>query len=157
MLGFRGQSLNLQRFAVFFGVWLVLAGAQGIGFGLAAAVAATWARHRLAMPGERPLHFLKLAMLIPGFLYRSFIGGIDVARRAFDPAMPLNPGWIAYPSRLPRGAGRVILGGELSLMPGTLVAGEDKDCLLVHSLDTALPIAHQVADEEARLRGAVDD
>lgn len=153
----RPHSVQIERFALFFGVWLILAGGEGIGFGLGAAAAATWTRHRLALPDERPLHLLRLTVLIPGFLYRSIIGGIDVARRAFHPAMPLNPGWISFPSRLPPGAARVMLGGELSLMPGTLVAGEDKDCLLVHCLDTEMPIAKQVADEETRLRGAVDD
>jgi multicomponent Na+:H+ antiporter subunit E len=153
----RLQSVQIERFVLFFGVWLILAGGQGVGFGLAAAAAATWVRHKLALPGERPLRLLKLTVLIPGFLYRSIVGGIDVARRAFDPALPLNPGWITYPSHLPRGAARVMLAGELNLMPGTLVGGEDGDCLFVHCLDTDLPIARQLADEEARFRGAIDE
>jgi multicomponent Na+:H+ antiporter subunit E len=147
--------LLAKRFALFLGLWLVLAGAEGIVFGAAAAAAAVWASRALAPPGERPLRLFRLVLLAPGFLRRSLAGGIDVARRAFDPAMPMKPGWIAYPSRLPRGAARVVLGGEISLLPGTLVAGEEGDCLLVHCLDTDLPVARQLAEEEARLGGAV--
>ena len=62
-------------------------------------------------------------------------GGIDVAKRAFSPRLPLNPGWVEIPSDLPDGA-RVALGAELSLMPGTLSAGSAEGKLLVHLLDT---------------------
>jgi hypothetical protein len=46
--------------------------------------------------------------LAPGFLRSSLLGGIDVARRALHPRMPLDAGWIAYRTKLPRGLPRVI-------------------------------------------------
>jgi multicomponent Na+:H+ antiporter subunit E len=60
---------------------------------------------------------------------------MDVARRAFAREPRLRPGWVALPVDLPAGA-RAALGGELSLMPGTLAAGSDEHRLLVHLLDT---------------------
>jgi multicomponent Na+:H+ antiporter subunit E len=102
------------------------------------------------------MQLLGLLALLPGFFGRALAGGVDVARRAFHPRMPLQPGWITYRARLPAGAPRVLLGADISLLPGTLVAGERDDQLLVHCLDTRLPVARQVAEEEARLEGAVE-
>ncbi|MFN3945097.1 MAG: Na+/H+ antiporter subunit E [Allosphingosinicella sp.] len=147
-----------KRFAIFFGLWLVLTGAApgGLPFGLAAAAAGVWVSVRLAPPAERPLRLLRLLMLAPGFFRRALAGGADVAWRAFHPKLPLRPGWIRYRPRLPAGAPRVVLGGEISLLPGTLVAGEEGDRLLVHCLDAGLPVAAQIAEEEERLGKAVE-
>jgi multicomponent Na+:H+ antiporter subunit E len=73
-----------------------------------------------------------------------------VARRAFDPHLPLRPGWLIRDVALSAG-GRVALGAELSLMPGTLVAGSDGRALLVHVLDTGDDHEQALATEEARL------
>jgi multicomponent Na+:H+ antiporter subunit E len=148
---------HAKRFFLFLAVWLVLSGAEGIVFGIAAAIGAAWMASWLAPPEERPLRLHKLLLLAPGFLRRSLVGGIDVAQRAFHPRLPLKPGWIAYPARLPRGTARVVLGGEISLMPGTLVAGVSKDRLLVHCLDTGMPLTRQLTEEEDRLAGAIED
>lgn len=132
--------------------WLILTGADpaGLAFGAAVAVVAILAgrvlgaRHRTVSP-------LALVPLLPRFLWRSLLGGIDVAWRALHPRMPLRPGWVAVPTRLPAGALRVTIGGEFSLMPGTLVAGSRGDELVVHLLDTSSPVEGDVSAEEGRL------
>jgi hypothetical protein len=92
--------------------------------GLAASVSL-----RLVPPRRRTVQPLKIVKLMPGFLWASFLGGLDVIWRAFHPRMPLNPGWIVHRSRLPSSAARVALGSDLSLMPGTLAAGGRGDHL----------------------------
>lgn len=153
----RTGLLMAKRFAIFFGLWLVLTDADegAAPIGLATAAGALWISTRLAPTRERPLRLLQLAAMAPGFFWRSLRGGADVAWRAFHPKLPLAPGWIAYPARLPSGTPRVMLGGEVSLLPGTLVAGEESGRLLVHCLDTGLPIVRQIEEEEARLARAV--
>jgi multicomponent Na+:H+ antiporter subunit E len=148
--------LDLKRFALFLAAWSVLtAGDLGaLVPGVLAAAGATWLAHRLARHGDTQLRVLPLVMLLPGFLWRSLLGGIDVARRAFDPRMPLKPGWVRYPTQLPPGAARVALGSELSLMPGTLAAGSDGDALLVHCLDVDEDIGRMIGKEERRLAAA---
>jgi multicomponent Na+:H+ antiporter subunit E len=132
-------------------VWLVLAGAGGQALVAGALVlpVAIWLSLVLQPPG-RPLRLLRLAAVVPGFLWRSFVGGVDVAWRAFHPRLPLDPGWVRLPVMLPDG-GKVALGGELSLMPGTLVAGSEGDLLLVHLLDRRRPIEGAIRIEEARI------
>jgi hypothetical protein len=76
----------------------------------------------------------------------------DVARRALDPRLPLQPGLIAYPVRLARGAARNTFCTLSSLLPGTLpVATDERDALVVHCLDTGEPIERQLGVEEALL------
>jgi multicomponent Na+:H+ antiporter subunit E len=155
----RTENLRIaKRFAIFAGLWLVLTGGapDGLAFGLAAAAASVWVSVRLAPPVERPLRLFRLVALAPGFFLRALRGGVDVAWRAFHPKLPLNPGWIAYRSKLPAGAPRVLLGGEVSLLPGTLTAGEQDGRLLIHCLDTNLPVARQIGEEEERLERAVE-
>ncbi|MFN7177310.1 MAG: Na+/H+ antiporter subunit E [Thermaurantiacus sp.] len=148
--------IDLKRFLLFLGVWLILTSGdlEALAPGTMTAAGATFLAHRLVRRGDMQLRVLPLFALLPGFLWRSFLGGIDVARRAFDPRMPLNPGWVRYQTRLPPGASRVALGSELSLMPGTLAAGSDGDELLVHCLDTTADVDRMIAEEERRLTAA---
>jgi multicomponent Na+:H+ antiporter subunit E len=154
----RTENLRIaKRFAIFAGLWLVLTGGalDGLAFGLAAAAASAWVSMRLAPPAERPLRLLGLLALAPGFFLRALRGGVDVAWRALHPKLPLRPGWITYRSTLPPGA-RAVLGGEVSLMPGTLTAGEQGGRLLVHCLDVELPVDRQIGEEEERLARAIE-
>lgn len=72
---------------------------------------------------------------IPFFLWRSLYGGTDVARRAFDPRLPISPGLFEYEWRLPPGLSRVIMANTVSLLPGTLSADLGEKYLIVHVLD----------------------
>ena len=132
-------------------LWLVIAGHEALFIGALAAGLATHVSLRL-LPAQgravRPLRILKLA---PGFFWASFLGGLDVIRRAFHPLMPLNPGWIVYRSRLPTSAARVALGSDLSLMPGTLAAGGREQSLYIHCLDVEQTANRQIAREEHRV------
>jgi multicomponent Na+:H+ antiporter subunit E len=120
-------------------IWAALSAPdpEGLALGLVAVPAAVALSLRL-LPARHPLILWRLALHLPRFVAGSVTGGVDVARRAFAWKMPLDPGWIDAPAEpaggLPGGA-RVALGGELSLMPGTLAAGCDGDRLLVHVLD----------------------
>lgn len=137
--------------------WLAIAGADPAGFLVGALAVAGAAALGLRLdPGRtRAPRPGMLAALAPRFLWRSLLGGIDVAGRALSPRMPLKPGWSVLPTRLPAGAPRVALAGAFSLMPGTLVAGSRGDRLLVHCLDTDAPVAAEVRAEEVRLMAAL--
>lgn len=137
----------------FFCLWLVLAGAalDDIPAATIAVAAATWTSLRLLEPGtsrRSPLAIFQLALL---FLYHSVVAGADVARRALDPRLPLRPGFIAYPTRLPRGQRRNVFATLTSLLPGTVPAGEEDAQLLYHCLDVEQPVVAALAAEEAAL------
>jgi multicomponent Na+:H+ antiporter subunit E len=144
------QGLIAAKRAVFFaGIWLVLTGADPGGLVIGAvAVAAAAGLSLVLMPPRAGVALWPLAIMIPEFLWRSLLGGVDVARRVFNPRLPLSPGWKIMRTRLPDG-GKAALGGEFSLMPGTLVAGSKGDRLLIHMLDTRQDITGDIAREEA--------
>ena len=135
----------------FFGFWLVLTGADAgdLAAGLVAAVAATWASLRLMPAQPWHLHPIKLAGYVLHFLRQSITAGIDVAWRALDPQLRLQPGFVVYPAQLPPGTTREAFCAIMSLMPGTLPCGTTKDnALTIHCLDVTQPVAEQLAAEE---------
>ena len=92
------------------------------------------------------------------FLAQSVTAGIDVARRALDPRLPVNPGYVHHPLLLPRGPARNTFTTLTSLLPGTVPIGPDtQDRLVVHCLDVAQPVAAQLAAEEALLMRIIDE
>ena len=115
--------------------WLVTEGTGGWAFGVPVVLLAVGASHWLQP--ERRLWLRPLAMLrFAGFfLWQSLRAGVDVALRAFHPAMPLAPALLEYRLRLPEGPARVFLADTMSLLPGTLSTELHDDCLCLHVLD----------------------
>jgi multicomponent Na+:H+ antiporter subunit E len=143
----------LLRAGGFLALWLMLAGAAlaDLPAAAVAVIAATWVSLRLAPPAGPGISLPDLAMLLLRFPGQSLMAGIDVARRAFDPRLPLNVGTIAYASRLPEGPARDAFTAYASLMPGTVPASADTgEDILIHCLDVSQPVAAQIAQEEAR-------
>lgn len=141
----------LKRTLLFAAIWVILTGGtvDALAFGLPTIAASVWLSLRL-LPQVGTLRLMRALAMLPGFLSGSLSGGVDVARRAFSLRPALRPGWVAYPTRL-AGGGRVALGGELSLMPGTLAAGCSEGRLLVHVLDRGAGFEHGIAREERRI------
>lgn len=83
-----------------------------------------------------PVVWRELLLFTPFFLWRALQGGLEVAGRAFHPAMPIAPAFIDYPLRLPPGLPQVILTTIVSLLPGTLSATLDGQILKIHVLDS---------------------
>jgi multicomponent Na+:H+ antiporter subunit E len=131
----------------------VLAGAalDDIPAATVAVAAATWTSLRLLEPGTSRRSFGAIARLALLFLYHSIVAGADVARRALDPRLPLRPGFVSYPTRLPRGPRRNVFATLTSLLPGTVPAGEENAQLIYHCLDVDLPVVAELAEEEAAL------
>ncbi|WP_186297588.1 Na+/H+ antiporter subunit E [Sedimenticola selenatireducens] len=81
------------------------------------------------------IRYFKLVMLIPFFLKQSILGGVDVARRALQPSMPIDPILVECPLRLPPGSPQVFMTNMVSLLPGTLSATLENNRLKMHVLD----------------------
>lgn len=150
--------IALKRFLFLFVIWLALTGGGdpgGLIVGVVVAAAGAWLSLRLLPPGPQGLSLISLARMFPGFIWRSVLGGVDVAWRALHPRMPLKPGWVVLPTSLPEGVARVALGGEFSLLPGTLVAGSRDDDLLIHCLDTDQEIESAIRREEEDIAASI--
>jgi multicomponent Na+:H+ antiporter subunit E len=144
----------VSRTAVFLGFWVLLSGVKltDLPVGAIAAVLATWASLRLIPPGVWRLQPLALAGLALRFVRQAIVAGVDVAWRAFDPRLPLRPGFVSYRVRCPDGPARSTFCTLTSLLPGTVPCGTQADgTLLVHCLDVRQPVVAQLEEEDARL------
>jgi multicomponent Na+:H+ antiporter subunit E len=149
----------LARALALLAVWLLLTGAApaDLPAGALAAVTGAWASVRL-LPGA-PARRVRIApwLAIAGRLaLQSLVAGADVARRALAPRLPLRPGFVSHPLRLPPGPARDAFCALTSLLPGTVPCGRDeRGALLVHCLDVEQPVAAQLAADEARFARAL--
>jgi multicomponent Na+:H+ antiporter subunit E len=142
-----------SRAAWFLCLWLVLAGLdlEDIPAAAIAVAVATWTSLCLLEPGNSRRSLRAISQLALLFLYHSVVAGADVARRALDPRLPLRPGFVAYPTSLPRGVRRNVFATLTSLLPGTVPAGEENGQILYHCLDVEQPVVAELAAEEAAL------
>jgi multicomponent Na+:H+ antiporter subunit E len=150
--------MKIVRLGGFLVFWVIIAGTEPVDllFGAPAALIVTWASLQLLPPGTRRLRVVALARLVPRFLYQSIGAGVDVAWRALDPRLSLQPGFVTYRPRLPPGAALSAFCTVTSLLPGTLPSGTDESGrLMIHCLDKDQPIADQLATEEALLMEAL--
>ena len=148
----RTLGSTISRAAGFFAFWLVLNGADAgdLAAGLVAAVLATWASLRLMPAQQWSLRPVKLAGFVLHFLRQSIAAGIDVAWRALDPQLRLQPGFVVYQAQLPPGTTRDAFCAIMSLLPGTLPCGPaEGNGLTIHCLDVTQPVVEQLAAEEA--------
>ena len=78
-----------------------------------------------------------LLSLIPHFLWKSVVAGVDVARRALDPRrLPLRPGFVACRVGFVLGPARNAFAAMTSRLPGRVPCAEEEDGALVyHCLD----------------------
>jgi multicomponent Na+:H+ antiporter subunit E len=145
-------SPAVTRAIGFLGVWVILSGYALVDLvpGVIAALAATWVSLRLLPSGPNRLEPLALSKVALRFLRESVLAGADVARRALDPKLPLDPGFIPYSTGLPSGTARNAFTALMSLLPGTVPVGSDQSGgLVIHCLDIRQPVAAQLAAEEA--------
>ncbi|MGL4542814.1 MAG: Na+/H+ antiporter subunit E [Polymorphobacter sp.] len=148
----------LGRAAGFGLLWLLLMPSAKFGdlvFGLGVTIVATLASLRLLAPAAGCIHFGSLLLLAPHFVKQSVLAGFDVARRAFDPRLPLQPGYVACPLNFPPGMARNTFATITSLMPGTVPCEEVDGVLVFHCLDTNQPVVEQLWAEEKLLARAL--
>jgi multicomponent Na+:H+ antiporter subunit E len=148
------------RAALFLAFWLMIAGYDlaDVPVGLLAAALATWASFRLLPLRTVRLRLPYLLAFLLHFSRQSVMSGIEVARIAFDPRLPLQPGFVVYHCRLRSAGQRGAFCALSSLLPGTLPAGTNDDGdLLIHCLDVSQPVAASLAAEETLFTQVIGD
>jgi multicomponent Na+:H+ antiporter subunit E len=146
----RGRVWRLSGFLAF---WLVLSGADlaDLPIGIVAGAVATWASLRLLPPSAARVSLLALGGLALRFFCQSVVAGVDVARRALHPRLPLRPGFVAYAVHFPPGTARNAFAALTSLLPGTVPAAQERGELVYHCLDVDQPVVSQLTVEEAAM------
>jgi multicomponent Na+:H+ antiporter subunit E len=153
-----GLAAAFARGTGFLVLWLVLAGFKpgDLPAAVVAVAGATWTSLRLLPPAASRPSPPGIARLALRFPRQSLMAGIDVARRAFDPRLPLRPGFVTVSPRLSPGIRRDAFCAFASMQPGTLPVGtNDDETLLVHCLDIGQPVAEQMAADERHFAQAL--
>ena len=141
----------LARGVLFFGLWLALLPSLkpvDLAIGAFATAAASWVSLLLLPPIAGGLRFGVLLSLVPHFIWESVRAGIDVARRALAPGLPLQPGFVNCPLGFAPGFARNTFATITSLLPGSLPVGDSESALVYHCLDTTQPVVEQLCEEE---------
>jgi multicomponent Na+:H+ antiporter subunit E len=151
--GNRGRFIAaITRGVGFLVLWLALDGFDigDLPAAVVAVVCATLASLRLLPPSAGHLSPSGVAALVLRFPFQAIAAGVDVARRALDPRLPLRPGFVTFAPRLSPGLARDEFCALASLIPGTLPADTNDDgTVLVHCLDVDQPATEQLRMEEA--------
>jgi multicomponent Na+:H+ antiporter subunit E len=138
----RFERLRFMKHLAFsFMLWLVVTGGDadslvvGIPTVLFAALTMSW----LERPESTRWKFAQIIPFALFFLRSSLMGGIDVARRALLPALPIDPGFVQFAMRIEPCPAQVFFINAVSLLPGTLSAGLQGNQLCVHVIDKSQP------------------
>jgi multicomponent Na+:H+ antiporter subunit E len=121
-------------------LWGVLAGGEpgSWAIGLPVSLICGLLIARVLPAGDVRIDARGVLAFVPFFLRRSLAGGVDVARRALAPTLDVAPYMVQYRLGLPAdGPARIVFLNVLSLLPGTLAAGVERDTVQVHVLGGA--------------------
>ncbi|MCH8540029.1 MAG: Na+/H+ antiporter subunit E [Opitutales bacterium] len=151
-LPFRRALVGLGvRWVLFLGLWWVLSGGVWrepgviLGASFAGAAFSVW----LCPPGAWRFQFRKVPGFVLWFLGASFLGGLDVARRAFSPSLPLESVIQEFSHSMTEKES-YFFAWVVSLLPGTVCLEMKKDFMRIHSLDTE--ISDRMQALEARIK-----
>lgn len=149
MTGARAYAIRVVLLLVLWWALTEASGGWSIGVPLAAlaAAASLW----LTPPARHVLHLRRAPAFAAYFLLQSLRAGWDVARRTLHPRLPLRPGMLRLPARLPDGAPTWWLMITISLLPGTLSVRLDGRTLEVHCLDVGRDAAADVHAAQVQL------
>jgi len=149
----------LTRLILFSTLWLLLAGAQwkSPAVAMLAIIAGVFASLILWPDGWPRIRWKSVPALTIYFFGRSLSGGLDVARRAFSPSLPVAPSFITYETRLDTNAGRVMFTWMIGMMPGSSSVNLDShNRITVHVIDPALSGREDLAILEDKLAAVID-
>lgn len=151
----RARALSATRSAVLLAIlWAALTGGDPASWAFGGPAVVAGAAIAFLLPPSQPGRVSPFGALgfAVWFAAQSLRGAVDVARRAFDPRMPLRPGFRSYTTALPAGPARIVMVNTITLLPGTLTAELNGNRLVVHMLDTRADLAREMGAVEARVR-----
>ncbi|MCK4838807.1 MAG: Na+/H+ antiporter subunit E [Desulfobulbaceae bacterium] len=135
-------SLIFRRLVFFCSIWLVLSKADlsSWPFALPTVLISTWISLCLGGPEGHLLKPVVLLRYLPLFVLQSIASAFDVMVRVLNPSLPIHPGLVHYPLSLTHDGAKVLLANCITMLPGTISAQLNDDHLIVHTLDTSLPV-----------------
>lgn len=76
----------------------------------------------------------KFFQYIAWLLWQVVLSNIDVARRIWDPALPIQPCWEKLDTKVSTPVEKMLYANSITLTPGTLTTDVNEDHFMIHSL-----------------------
>lgn len=126
---------------------------SGVFLAIAAIASATTVSLWVSPPeaGRERIRLAALPRFILYFLRRSVAGGMDVARRALHPRLPIAPTIVSYSLSGTGPRATLFFAHVVSLLPGTLSCRLEPELLQVHVLDGRAPVTAELARLQAEV------
>ena len=80
------------------------------------------------------LRLARIAYYVPWLLWQIVVASLQVAYVVLHPKCPIDPAVLRFRTKLGNTSSKVILGNSITLTPGTITLGIERDEFLVHSL-----------------------
>ena len=80
------------------------------------------------LPGLKFIHY------IGWLLWQVVLSNIDVARRIWDPSLPIQPCWEKLETKVSTPLEKTMYANSITLTPGTLTTDVEDDYFMIHSL-----------------------
>lgn len=125
-----------SRAGLLLALWWVLVAADpaSLAFGTVAAVAAALLSLRLSPADQAGFRAWRVVPLLGPFFVHGLRGGLDVSWRAFHPRLPVEPDWMKVRLASNHATANALLGGMISVLPGSLTAGSADGTMDLHLL-----------------------
>lgn len=145
----------LSRTGLLLALWWVLVAADpaSLAFGAVAAVAAALLSLRLSPADRAEFRAWRVVPLLGPFFVHGLRGGLDVSWRAFHPRLPVEPGWVKLRLASDHATANALLGGMISVLPGSLAAGPADGTMDLHLLHAPSFDPREFEEDQRRVLG----
>ena len=139
--------------------WLLLSGHYELlilAFGLVSVLLVTWFLRRMDRVDGEPGQFwpgLAAFKYFGWLMWQVVLSNIDVARRIWDPSLPIRPTWQRLDTKVSTPMEKTLYANSITLTPGTLTTDVREDHFMIHSLTPEGIEELRAGEMEKRIRG----
>ncbi len=140
------------------GFWFLLSGhtsALLLSLGLASCTLVVWMIVRMDRHDQAPpmmIFSFEFLRYVAWLLWQVLRSNFDVARRIWDPALPIQPAWRKIEVQLQQPLTKTIYANSITLTPGTVTTKVGKGYFIVHALNADSIDELQAGAMQARLQ-----
>ncbi len=131
---------NLLLLTVLSVFWLLLSGHYTpllLGLGLASVLLVAWFQRRMDRVDQEPVALrpgFRLFLYLAWLLWSVIKANIDLARRIWDPKLPVVPLWTRLDTQVTTPLEKTLYANSITLTPGTLTTDVCDDHFIIHAL-----------------------